>query len=148
MANIPNKADGQVLNAAELFKIVGSDNSGGSHTGDTNETTKSTINLTANQVNEGMIIRASISFSSGTPGAGLYTGTFRIKVAGVTKQTVTIQSTHQTDGAAFTNGIVGGMIEVVDSTSDFTGSLAVTVTVQNANAGNTCVVNSVVITGS
>lgn len=147
MANIPNKSDGQVFNASEIFKIVGSSTGGSSSS--TSETTLATITIAANQVSTAIIIIGSIRFNGLDSGGSSTTGTFKLKI-GATSSEATVQTQTLKSGEHGVGGInstIGGCILYVDSSQTWSSEVTILLTVQNTDTEASCFVHGLVAIG-
>lgn len=149
MANIPNKSDGQVLNASELFKIIGTDLSQGITTS-TSETEIGEVIVSANQASQGIIIIASVSFEN-TEGTGR-DATIRLRTGtSSTASSNTLRQELPLSIQAGTNQLeVGGTILYMITSSDetFTSDFNVHIT-GFTSGGSTAIVkcNSIMVFG-
>lgn len=133
--------NGVVENA---FKIESSDNTGGSHSGDTAETTVVTRTIPANTVTNGILITAPITFQNNDSAGGSHTGTFRLKVAGSTVKTITLTS-DDASGSGSDATTVGTCFAHFDNSATWTGSVVVSITAQNTDTENVSTVHSFII---
>ena len=117
----------------ESLVQIYSDNTGGSHSGDTTETDLATITITQNDLNSNatIVVNAGI-LQNATTGSGSTTGTYRLKVGGTTQKTITL-STADTEFAKSGTSFVYSQT-AVDCTA---GNVIVKITGQlSGNTGN------------
>lgn len=144
MANIPNKSDGNQLNAADLFKIAGYDSSGGTVSGTTSETTLATVALSASQLSQAGFCIANLKLDYNNYNIANVVSiiaTFRLKRNGVTIKTVTL-TTPDIDEAIATGALeFGAGMFHIDTGATFTSAVTYVITAQlnNTGPGNTAV---------
>ena len=134
MVNIPNKANGQVLDAAELFKLIDEDQTGGTISSSTTETLLAEATITANQASEGFLVIATGKTKHNATGANtgtvrLYTGTNVAFASNTLRKTIT----RLGDDAARADEQGWAMTLFV--TADPTDALRFQITGQNSSAG-------------
>ena len=144
MANIPNMTDGDILNAAELFKLLGEDQTGGSSAGA--EANIGEVQLTAGQASEGILIIASgkaiiTGTFSTTDTIKLYTGENAAFGSNTLRKTITRTSSSS---AGDTHDIeVGWSMSVFVSAETWANSIYVQIT----GAGDTVTCESLTVIG-
>ena len=108
------------------------DNTGGTHSGDTNETDLATVTVLTADFNSdstsaSFLISAGIKFSVGLTGS--ITGTFRLKIGGATVKTIQLNK-----NASITNVDLGTSFNFLASAQDLSSSnIIVKITGQDSN---------------
>ena len=153
MANIPNLTDGDILNAAELFKLVAEDQTGGSILNSTTETMIGETQLTAGQASEGILVIATGKVThdlnvSNTSTIKLYTGENASFGSNTLRKTITRIHSDLTDSSNDTFE-VGWTLTAFISAETWANPIYVQVTgdnsVAHADMGVTC--ESLVVIG-
>ena len=90
MANIPNKSDGDVLYAKNLFKIVASDSTGGNTTSSTWTQVGSTLSIPAGAVDDTIIIFLNATANLSDPSATSGSGSAQLKIGVASSETVKV----------------------------------------------------------
>lgn len=157
MANIPNKADNDVLSATELFKVAGIDTTGGSVNLTASETTIATVSLSANQLSAVAVLLAGIRFEHNdlhVNATGPCSATFKLKRGSTVLQTIVLDAPNTNAGSlgvwnSTSKLRFGGSMIYADTGATFSGALTYTVTctLSNANAQFTAFCDSLIVLG-
>jgi len=123
--NIPNKSDGDVWYAANLFKVLAWDNVAVS-AGTATETTLSTVNLSANVASSMLLIAAGCRGLHTSPsGNGAPQDDFTIKIDGVTRK---VYSLHTYEYSTVLGQSSVGVVGYLEKDINFGTSHAITIT--------------------
>jgi len=152
MTNIPNKINGDVLYATELFKIIASDNTGGSVNNTVVETVLSTQTISANQVGTGIIVLASVRYGGrDSTAGGNTTCVFNLKIgptgSPTTKKSLTLWTGDHGVGTPLNGG--GALLMYYDNSQTWSAGVDVdvTATMSTAVALLDAYVDSVIVIG-
>ena len=130
--NTPNKVDGDILDAANLFKHVGEDVTQGSVGSSTTETELGEVTVSANQGSSKLLIIISVRVQNDL--AANNGGTFRIRTGtSATATSNTLRKSYTINVFPSGGTTIGGMVmTTIDSVDeDFTQDFFVHVTGQN-----------------
>ena len=142
MVEIPSKVDGDILFAANLFKLIGFDNTGGSTTSGS-DTVLSTIVLPAITADHIIILAGCRCTETSTGFSGDAPVTYRAKIDAVEiKNQIACYSAEADNFGISSNGVFG----FVDDTTDYSTSKTLTITAAaNTTAGQTVSVQWVMV---
>ena len=142
MAIIPDKSNGEVLEASELFKLLGEDQTEGSITSSTDETNIGQVQLTAGDAHTGVLIIASGKFkslnASDTTGTiKLYTGENAAFGSNTLRKTIT-RTADSTTAAGSDFSEPGWTICMFITAETWANSIYIQITGQNPSSSNAC----------
>lgn len=155
MANIPNKSDGQVLNAADLFKLVGTDLTLGTIDNSAVETNIGQVAMTASQVSQMVKVTAWVRFTVGTATDQktgtfkLYSGTNAAFGSNTERASMVLSRTHTGAGTNFTQTEHATLSWVLTTEETWTNAIYIQITGQNSSAvsGDKCECIALIVEG-
>ena len=125
----------------KLLTQIYSDNTGSSVSGTLTETTVVSTTITANTVRVGILVMAGVRYTNADTGASSAGTTLRLKIGGSTVKTI------QLSGQNGSTDVFGTAFFYYDSSQNWSGSIAVSITAQNDDTQNTAYVDSLIILG-
>ena len=132
MAIIPNKADGEILYAKDLFRIPDSNNESLVIASSTTETTLGSLVIPADSVTSGCLVLASLN-GHHTAAAEARTATFNLKAGSPTDESTAKTITFVTGTSSDSAGDFGGAIVYWLTGQTWTDPVSILVTGTNSH---------------